>query len=61
MNRELSQLLQRALARDTPRAQAPRQVVPRPSTWEEYLAKGPVASPGFMDNVEDLPARERKR
>jgi len=32
---------------------------PRPADWSAYLADGPVASPGFMDDVEDLPAQER--
>jgi virulence-associated protein VagC len=34
---------------------------PRPADWSDYLAEGPVASPTFMDNVEDLPVQERKR
>jgi antitoxin VapB len=33
---------------------------PRPSDWSSYLAEGPVASPSFMENVEDLPPQERK-
>jgi antitoxin VapB len=32
---------------------------PRPSDWRGYLEEGPVASDGFMENVEDLPAQER--
>lgn len=32
---------------------------PRPVDWTAYLADGPAASPGFMDNVEDLPVQER--
>jgi antitoxin VapB len=34
---------------------------PRPSDWTAYLEEGPSASATFMDNVEDLPAQERKR
>ena len=34
---------------------------PRPANWSEYLARGPVASSGFMENVEDLPVQERKQ
>lgn len=33
---------------------------PRPADWSDYLAKGPVASAEFMDNVEDLPVQERR-
>jgi len=32
---------------------------PRPADWSEYLAHAPVASPGFMEEVEDLPVQER--
>ena len=32
---------------------------PRPADWDEYLARGPVASDEFMDGVEDLPVQER--
>jgi antitoxin VapB len=32
---------------------------PRPADWSDYVAKGPVASAQFMDDVEDLPAQER--
>jgi antitoxin VapB len=32
---------------------------PRPADWSDYLANAPVASPGFMEDVEDLPVRER--
>jgi len=32
---------------------------PRPTDWSEYLANGPVASPDFMNDVEDLPVQER--
>jgi antitoxin VapB len=34
---------------------------PRPADWSEYLTKGPVASSGFMEDVEDLPVQERER
>ena len=34
---------------------------PRPSDWFSYLAEGPVASPTFMENLEDLPVQERER
>ncbi len=33
---------------------------PRPADWSAYLEKGPVASPTFMDTVEDLPVQERE-
>jgi antitoxin VapB len=32
---------------------------PRPFDWSSYLAEAPVASPSFMDGVEDLPVQER--
>ena len=32
---------------------------PRPADWSDYLANAPVASPGFMEDVEDLPVQER--
>jgi antitoxin VapB len=32
---------------------------PRPIDWSDYLAGGPVASPHFMEDVEDLPVQER--
>ena len=32
---------------------------PRPADWLDYLAQAPVASPGFMEDVEDLPVQER--
>jgi antitoxin VapB len=32
----------------------------RPVDWTTYLASGPVASPEFMESVEDLPAQERE-
>ena len=34
---------------------------PRPTDWSSYLDTGPVASDSFMENIEDLPAQERKR
>jgi antitoxin VapB len=33
---------------------------PRPSDWSAYLADAPVASPSFMENIEDLRVQERK-
>jgi antitoxin VapB len=33
---------------------------PRPADWSDYLAHAPVASPDFMENVEDLPVQERQ-
>jgi len=33
---------------------------PRPADWSHYLENGPVASPKFMDDVEDLPVREHE-
>jgi antitoxin VapB len=32
----------------------------RPKDWSAYLASGPVASSGFMADVEDLPVQERE-
>lgn len=32
---------------------------PRPSSWDAYLASGPVAPADFMAEVEDLPVQER--
>ena len=32
---------------------------PRPADWSDYLAHAPVASAGFMEDVEDLPLQER--
>ncbi len=32
---------------------------PRPSSWDEYLAHGPVAPDDFMTEIEDLPLQER--
>ena len=34
---------------------------PRPFEWSSYLAEEPVASAGFMDEVEGLPVQERER
>ena len=33
---------------------------PHPSDWSSYLAEAPVASPSFMENVENLRVQERK-
>jgi antitoxin VapB len=33
---------------------------PRPFDWTSYLAEAPVASAGFMEEVEDLPMQERE-
>jgi antitoxin VapB len=33
---------------------------PRPLDWSSYLAEAPVASAGFMEDVEDLPVQERE-
>jgi antitoxin VapB len=33
---------------------------PRPADWSSYLAEGAVASPSFMEGVEDLPPEERE-
>jgi antitoxin VapB len=33
---------------------------PRPRDWGPYLTGGPVASDGFMEDVEDLPVQERE-
>lgn len=32
---------------------------PRPDDWSAYLDDGPAGSPGFMEDVEDLPVQER--
>ena len=32
---------------------------PRPSSWDAYLASGPVAPDDFMAEVDDLPVQER--
>jgi len=32
----------------------------RPENWSSYLTSGPVASPEFMDDVDDLPVQERE-
>ena len=32
----------------------------RPSDWTIYLSDAPVASPNFMNNVDDLPVQERE-
>jgi antitoxin VapB len=32
---------------------------PKPSSWEDYLANGPIAPADFMTDVEDLPVQER--
>lgn len=32
----------------------------RPFDWDSYLASAPVASAGFMADVEDLPVQERE-
>jgi len=31
----------------------------RPENWSAYLTKGPIASPEYMEDVEDLPVQER--
>ncbi len=33
---------------------------PRPFDWTSYLAEGPVASPSYMEGVEDFPPQERE-
>ena len=33
---------------------------PRPCDWSTFLETAPVASEGFMNDVEDLPAQERE-
>ena len=33
---------------------------PRPFNWTAYLAEAPVASSGFMEDVEDPPVQERE-
>jgi antitoxin VapB len=32
---------------------------PRPVNWSAYLAEGPAASAGFMNDVECLPVQDR--
>jgi len=34
---------------------------PRPRDWTAYLESAPVASHGFMNEVDDLPVQERER
>ena len=31
----------------------------RPENWSAYLTTGPIASPEYMEDVEDLPVQER--
>ena len=33
---------------------------PRPPDWRTYVESAPVASEGFMSEVEDLPVQERE-
>lgn len=33
---------------------------PRPRDWRSYFESAPVASDAFMNDVEDLPVRERE-
>ncbi len=33
---------------------------PRPTDWAEYLTSAPVASTGFLQQIEDLPVQERE-
>lgn len=33
---------------------------PRPLDWSSYLSTAPVASPSFMEGIEDLPVQERE-
>jgi antitoxin VapB len=33
---------------------------PRPKDWRSYLESAPIASEGFMVEVEDLPVQERE-
>jgi antitoxin VapB len=33
---------------------------PRPLDWSSYFANSPVASPSYMEGVEDLPVQERE-
>jgi antitoxin VapB len=35
-------------------------ISPRPADWSAYFSEGPVASPDFMSDVEDLPVQERE-
>lgn len=34
---------------------------PRPLDWSSYFAEAPVASPAFLEDVEDLPVQEREQ
>lgn len=34
---------------------------PRPLDWSSYIAAAPVASPSFMEGIEDLPVQEREQ
>lgn len=33
---------------------------PRPQDWTAYLSSAPIASPSFMDGVEELAVQERE-
>lgn len=33
---------------------------PRLTDWGDFFTEGPVASPEFMENVDDLPVQERE-
>jgi antitoxin VapB len=35
-------------------------ISPRPADWSAYFEEGPVASPDFMSNVDELPLQERE-
>ncbi len=34
---------------------------PRFADWSDYLTRAPIASPAFMENVEELPMQKRSR
>ena len=34
---------------------------PRPQDWGPYLDSAPVASEGFLDDLDDLPVQEREQ
>jgi antitoxin VapB len=33
---------------------------PKPESWAEFLARGPRATPDFMEDIDDLPVQERE-
>jgi hypothetical protein len=69
MNREVSELLEEALALPPEAREALSESLldslhakePRPADWSYYLTDGPRASDTYMDGVRDLPLQASKR